>query len=53
MTENDYIQHHNWFQYFKSTANPTHARPASVWTVGHTYDADGRPDPANHEYDVR
>jgi phospholipase C len=52
VTENDYIQHHNWFQYFQSTSNPTHARPASVRTVGHTYDANGQPDPANHEYDV-
>jgi phospholipase C len=52
VTENDYIQHHNWFQYFKSTSNPTHARPASVWTVGHSYDANGHADPANHEYDV-
>jgi phospholipase C len=52
VTENDYIQHHNWFQYFKSTSNPTHARPASVWTVGHSYDANGQADPANHEYDV-
>jgi phospholipase C len=50
--ENDYIQHHNWFQYFKSTANPTHARPASLWAIGHTYDANGQLDPANHEYDI-
>ena len=47
----DYIPHHNWFQYFKSTSNPTHARPNSVAAVGHTYDADGTVDPANHEYD--
>ncbi len=46
----DYIPHHNWFQYFKATANPTHALPASVRAVGYTYDADGRRDPANHEY---
>ncbi len=52
VTETDYIPHHNWFQYFKSTANPTHARPASVWAVGHTDDANGQVDPANHEYDV-
>jgi phospholipase C len=52
VTENDYIQHHNWFQYFKSTSNPTHARPASVWTIGRTDDANGQADPANHEYDV-
>ncbi len=45
-----YAPHHNWFQYFASTANPSHARPASVAAVGHTYDADGKRDPANHEY---
>jgi phospholipase C len=46
----DYAPHHNWFQYFKSTANPTHARPVSVAAIGHTHDEDGRRDPANHEY---
>ena len=49
----DYIPHHNWFQYFKSTSNPTHARPNSTAAVGHTYDADGTVDPANHEYDIQ
>jgi phospholipase C len=49
----DYSPHHNWFQYFESTANPTHARPASAAAVGHTYDADGKRDPANHEYGMR
>jgi phospholipase C len=49
----DYIPHHNWFQYFKSTANPDHARPASVEAIGHTYDEDGSVDPANHEYGLR
>jgi phospholipase C len=49
----DYIPHHNWFQYFKSTANPTHARPSSVEAIGHTYDAEGTVDPANHEYDLK
>ena len=30
----DYIPHHNWFQYhMHSTANPTHARPASLADV--------------------
>ena len=52
-TVSDYIPHHNWFQYFKSTANPTHARPDSVAAIGHTNDANGAVDPANHEYDVR
>jgi phospholipase C len=41
----DYIPHHEPFQYYKSTANPTHARPTSVTTVGQT-------DAANHQYDV-
>jgi phospholipase C len=49
----DYIPHHNWLQYFKSTANPTHARPNSVAAIGHTDDADGTVDPANHEYDIQ
>jgi phospholipase C len=41
----DYIPHHEPFQYYKSTANPTHARPTSVTAVGST-------DAANHQYDV-
>ncbi len=44
-TTADYIPHHAWFQYYASTANPTHARPASVSEVGHS-------GPANHEYDI-
>ena len=51
-TVGDYIPHHNWFQYYKSTANPTHARPNSIGAIGNTYDADGL-DPANHEYDLQ
>ena len=41
----DYIPHHEPFQYYKSTANPTHARPTSVAAVGQT-------DAANHQYDM-
>jgi phospholipase C len=41
----DYIPHHEPFQYYKSTANPTHARPTSVSSVGQT-------DAANHQYDM-
>jgi phospholipase C len=49
----DYVAHHNWFQYFASTANPTHARPSSAQTIGYTFEADGAtPDPANHQYDL-
>ncbi|MGC9238000.1 MAG: alkaline phosphatase family protein, partial [Thiomonas sp.] len=40
-------------QYFKSTANPTHARPSSVQAIGHSVETDGKtPDPANHEYSL-
>jgi phospholipase C len=41
----DYIPHHAWFQYYASTANPSHTRPASVAEIGHA-------GPANHEYDL-
>ncbi len=48
----DYIQHHNWFQYYASTSNPQHLRPAAVNAIGYTYESDGQTlDPANHEYD--
>ncbi len=50
--ESDYTPHHAWFQYYTSTGNPTHARPASTAAIGHTYDSNGQVDPANHEYDV-
>ena len=42
----DYIPHHQPFQYYSSTANPTHARPTSVRSIGHNGDA------GNHEYDI-
>ena len=49
----DYIPHHAWFQYYKSTANPTHARPSSIEAIGHTMKKDGKTaDPANHNYDL-
>ena len=41
----DYIQHHEPFQYYVSTANPKHLRPSSVGTIGTT-------DAANHQYDI-
>jgi phospholipase C len=44
-TTPDYIPHHAWFQYYTSTANPTHARPLSSNEIGR----DGQ---ANHEYDL-
>jgi len=42
----DYIAHHEPFQYYSSTANPTHARPVSVQAIGRHGDA------ANHQYDI-
>ena len=49
----DYIPHHQPFQYYASTANPTHARPSATSAIGNTYEADGKTlDPANHQYDI-
>lgn len=45
LTEADYVQHHQPFQYYASTRNTTHARPTSPATVGTT-------DAANHQYDT-
>jgi phospholipase C len=44
----DYIPHHQPFQYYASTANPTHIRPASTAAIGTETGAST----ANHEYDV-
>ncbi|HEX3990414.1 MAG TPA: alkaline phosphatase family protein, partial [Acetobacteraceae bacterium] len=50
----DYIAHHNWFQYFASTANPSHARPSSMQAIGNTFEADAKTrDPANHQYGLK
>lgn len=42
----DYVQHHEPFQYYKSTANPHHLPPSSS-------DMIGRSDQANHQYDLQ
>jgi phospholipase C len=48
----DYIPHHQPFQYYASTANPSHARPSSVAAIGSSLETDGMtPEPANHQYD--
>lgn len=44
-TVKDYIPHHNPFQYYASTANPSHLPPSSVEMIGKT-------DQANHLYDL-
>lgn len=41
----DYVPHHNPFQYYPSTANPRHLAPSSLEMVG-------RQDQANHQYDL-
>jgi phospholipase C len=45
-TETDYVPHHSLFNYWASTANPTHARPASIAEIGNA-------GPANHQYDIQ
>jgi phospholipase C len=45
LTEGDYVPHHQPFQYYVSTANPTHTRPSSLANIGLT-------DAANHQYDI-
>ncbi len=47
VTKADYIPHHQPFQYYTSTANPTHARPTSTAMIGHQGDA------GNHQYDIQ
>jgi len=52
-TQKDYVPHHIWFQYYASTANPTHARPTSTKAIGYTLvPGTKKVDPANHGYDL-
>jgi phospholipase C len=44
--KDDYIPHHQPFQYYTSTANPMHLRPRSTATIGYSGDQ------ANHQYDI-
>src|SRR4029077_7993409 len=44
-TTKDYIPHHAWFQYYASTANPSHTPPASLSEIGNN-------GAANHGYDL-
>ncbi len=44
--QTDYLPHHEPFQYYSSTANPTHKRPSSVSLIGTSKDG------ANHQYDL-
>jgi phospholipase C len=47
-TKADYIPHHQPFQYYASTANPNHIRPASTAAIG----TETGPTTANHQYDT-
>jgi phospholipase C len=49
--KSDYIPHHEPFQYYASTANPTHIRPASAAVIGTA--ADTGAGKANHQYDIQ
>jgi len=45
-TTNDYIPHHSFFNYWTSTANYAHTRPAKISEIGNG-------GPANHQYDLQ
>src|SRR4029077_2683299 len=45
VVSNDYIPHHEPFQYYASTANPQHLPPSTPSMIGKT-------DQANHQYDL-
>lgn len=45
-TTSDYIPHHSFFNYYASTANLAHTRPASLAEIGNA-------GPANHQYDLQ
>ncbi len=49
----DYVEHHEPFQYYASTANPDHVAPSSVSQVGLS-DPSGTPanEAVNHQYDI-
>jgi len=55
-TKDDYIAHHEPFQYYASTANPHHLAPASLAAIGTDTQSTvgGVPqfDTANHDYDM-
>jgi phospholipase C len=52
-TDPDYIQHHEPFQYYKTTQNLKHLRPSSELAIGYTNEpGTTTPDPANHQYDT-
>jgi phospholipase C len=52
-SQNDYVEHHEPFEYYQSTANPDHVSPSSVSQVGLSDPAGTPADQAvNHQYDL-
>ncbi|MGF6414539.1 phospholipase C [Paraburkholderia sp. MM5482-R1] len=51
-TKTDYVPHHNWFQYYATTANLAHTRPTSTALIGQTDPLDSTATPVHHQYDV-
>jgi phospholipase C len=56
---NDFVPHHEAFQYYASTRNPNHNRPASVQVIGTSADTatdqyvnNPNEQKANHQYDT-
>jgi phospholipase C len=47
-TVRDYVAHHEPFQYYDATANPTHQAPATTADIGH----DDPGAKVNHQYDM-
>ncbi len=45
VSSDDYVPHHEPFQYYPSTGNPHHLPPSAVSMIGHN-------DQANHQYDL-
>ena len=41
-TKADYVPHHNWFQYYPTTANLAHTRPTSTAVIGQTDEDTGQ-----------
>jgi phospholipase C len=50
--QNDFVPHHAAFQYYASTRNPDHNRPASVKVIGTSADTGTGSHQANHQYDT-
>jgi phospholipase C len=52
-TVTDYVQHHEPFQFYESTANPDHVAPSSLEQVGYS-DPSGTKlgEAVNHQYDL-